>query len=239
MADPLALDPFPERDEEDLEVQSQDGEITIRSHSRCKIGCPQDTILALEAVHGDARVRRIDGPITVGSLYGDSLFKDVGAMVIESASGDVRVRTVNGNFQLDQASGDTAVRSVDGDIRITQVSGDLSVRGVKGSLSCDAVSGDLSVRGADGLVACASDVGSRRPFNISSGVGYGVSISSNGGLSWTTSNDGLGNNLNVYDLAMHSSNPEVLYAAVLACKPNNGKYFSGGLYRNQSETALS
>jgi DUF4097 and DUF4098 domain-containing protein YvlB len=142
--------------EEDLEVQSQDDEITIRSNARCKIGCPQGTILTLEAVHGDARVRRIDGPITAGRLYGDSLFKDVGATTVGSASGDVRVRTANGNLQLDQASGDVLVRSVDGDVRVIQVSGDLSVRGVKGSLSCDTVSGDFSVRGVEGLVGCDS-----------------------------------------------------------------------------------
>ena len=69
---------------------------------------------------GDARVRRIDGPITVGSLFSDSLFKDVGATIIGSASGDLRVRTVNGDLRVDQASGDTLVRSANGDVRIIQ-----------------------------------------------------------------------------------------------------------------------
>jgi DUF4097 and DUF4098 domain-containing protein YvlB len=140
--------------EEDLEVQSQNGEITIRSNARCKIGCPQGTILTLEAVHGDVRVRRIDGSITAGNLYGDSYFKDVGAMDVGSASGDMRVRTLNGNLNLDLVSGDAIVRSANGNVRVNQISGDLSVRGVKGSLSCDAVSGDFTVRGVEGPVSC-------------------------------------------------------------------------------------
>jgi DUF4097 and DUF4098 domain-containing protein YvlB len=142
--------------EKDLEVQREDEQLTITVRARCKIGCPRATNLTLEAAHGDARVRRVVGPITAGVLHGDSLFQDVGPMTLEAASGDIRIRTVNGKLQLSQASGDVQIRSANGDVQLGQTSGDVSVHDVKGSLACENVSGDVSVRGVEGLVSCSS-----------------------------------------------------------------------------------
>ncbi len=161
--------------EEDLEVQREDDQLTIKSHARCKIGCPSGTTLKLETVSGDARVQRVDGPITAGNLHGDSVFKDVGPMTVGSASGDMRVRTVNGDLQMDNASGDLRVRSVSGDLRLGQISGDLSVRGVKGSLSSDNVSGDMSLRGVEGLVSCKSVSGDLNAAYLEGGLEASVS----------------------------------------------------------------
>jgi DUF4097 and DUF4098 domain-containing protein YvlB len=142
--------------EEDVEVDQQDEQLIIKSRARCKIGCPQGTALTLEAVHGDVRIRRIDGPITAGDLHGDSQLKDVGPATIASTSGDLRVRSANGDLELRNASGDVLVRGVNGDLRLGDVSGGLSARDVKGTLSCDSASGDLSVRGIEGHVFCKS-----------------------------------------------------------------------------------
>jgi DUF4097 and DUF4098 domain-containing protein YvlB len=161
--------------EEDLAVERDGAEFTITTHSRCKVGCPQDTVLTLRAVHGDLRLRRVYGPITAETLSGDTALIDVGPTTVVSASGDVRIRSANGDVTLENVSGDVRIRGVNGFLQLGNASGDLSVRGIQGQLEADNVSGDFSARGVLGRVSCRSVSGDLSVAYLEGGLDASIS----------------------------------------------------------------
>jgi len=83
------------------------------------------------------------------------------------AKGDMSIRGLAGDFEVDTVHGDVAIRDVGtvsmgavesdfslrgakGDVHVKSVGGDASLRGVDGSLALDSVSDDLAVRGVGG-----------------------------------------------------------------------------------------
>jgi DUF4097 and DUF4098 domain-containing protein YvlB len=131
--------------DEDLEIQREGEHLTITSHARCKVGCPRGTTLTLQAVHGDARVRRVAGPIAAKAIHGDTVLKEVGPTTINDAMGDVRARSVSGELRLDQVAGDLGVRGVEGLLSCGSVGGDLSAVSLQGGLEAS-VGGDASLK---------------------------------------------------------------------------------------------
>ena len=131
--------------EEDLDVLHEDDQFTITAHARCKVGCPRGTILDLQEVHGDLRIRRVDGPVTAETVHGDCAIKDVGPTTMANVMGDLRVRSANGDLRLDLVGGDLSVRGVEGVLSCGSVGGDLSAVYLKGGLEA-AVGGDGSLR---------------------------------------------------------------------------------------------
>lgn len=130
--------------EEDLQVQRDEEHLTITVHARCKVGCPRGTVLILQSVQGNARVRQIDGPIAIEVIQGDLVLKAVGPTNVTNANGDVRARSVHGDLQLTQVAGDLSVRGVQGRLSFDTVAGDLKASQLEGGLEGQ-VAGDASV----------------------------------------------------------------------------------------------
>lgn len=157
--------------EDDLNVVRDGEHLTITSRARCKVGCPRGTNLTVQAVHGDARLRRLDGPVIVENAHGDLALKIVGPTTVTTASGDVRARSVNGDLFVDQVAGDLSVRGVEGSLSCGSVAGDLKVAGLKGGLEAT-VSGDAAIRtdfapGCDYRITASGDVSIRFPRGAS------------------------------------------------------------------------
>lgn len=127
--------------EEDLQVERDGENISITSRARCKIGCPRGTALTLKAIHGDARLRRVEGPIDGEGVHGNAVLKEVGPTVLTHVMGDLRVRSVSGDLKLDQVAGDLSARSVAGVLACGNVGGDLSGTFLEGGLQIS-VGGD-------------------------------------------------------------------------------------------------
>ena len=69
-----------------------------------------------------------------------------GALELNSASGDVRLRgEVAENATVKTVSGDIEIDRVDGDLSVQCVSGDVRARAVAGSVDTKSVSGDISL----------------------------------------------------------------------------------------------
>jgi putative adhesin len=85
--------------------------------------------------------------VTVKTASADSqLAGHFGAVELNSASGDVRVRgEVAENVIVKTVSGDVALDRVDGDLSVQCVSGDIRARAVAGSVDTKSVSGDIRV----------------------------------------------------------------------------------------------
>ena len=63
-----------------------------------------------------------------------------------TASGDIRVRDVQGRVYIQSASGDVNLRDVEGSVLIKGASSDMDVRRLRGRLGVRTISGDLEIQ---------------------------------------------------------------------------------------------
>jgi DUF4097 and DUF4098 domain-containing protein YvlB len=119
-------------------------QITWGGDFECRISCPPGTDLELSGGSTDLRV---DG--------------ELGAALVKTASGDVRLGDVRDKAQVKTASGDVSVVSVGADASLVTVSGDLGVQRVDTTLMARTVSGDVTIgtiAGELGLSTTSGDV---------------------------------------------------------------------------------
>jgi hypothetical protein len=155
--------------DEDLQVAQEGDNLTITSRARCKIACPLETTLTVQAVHGDLRVRGLEGAVTIDNAHGDALFKDVGATSASVIAGDARVRSVNGDLKLERVGGDLSVRGIEGMLSCDNVGGDLNASFLEGGLQAS-VGGDGSIKsdfapGSESRLTTGGDVSIKFPTN--------------------------------------------------------------------------
>jgi hypothetical protein len=112
-----------------------------------------------EVGSGDARILRVQGPLTAKVGSGDLDVGEVGALQLRSVgSGDATIRGVRGATRVGSVgSGDLAIEGTrgpvdigsigSGDVALGDIGGDVSVGSIgSGDLVADGVRGDLSVR---------------------------------------------------------------------------------------------
>lgn len=73
-------------------------------------------------------------------------------LIVQSTSGDVTVRDVNGPVDLHTTSGDIALHGATGSIEISTTSGDIEASRLRGDIEVDAVSGEFDVTDAEGTI---------------------------------------------------------------------------------------
>ncbi|HQE93018.1 MAG TPA: hypothetical protein PLH19_07515 [Anaerolineae bacterium] len=129
---------------------TQEGDtLVIRTLSDCQVLCPTNTVLTIDSVHGDLKVKNVHDDLTIKSVNGDASLHEVGPTTLESVAGDLRARNVNGNL---------AVESVAGDARLTIVSGEASIESIGSDLRAAGLAQGLTVKSA------GSDVRLGPPF---------------------------------------------------------------------------
>jgi hypothetical protein len=129
---------------------SQEGDtLVINARTDCQVLCPDNTVLNIEAVHGDLKVKDVHGDLMINSVNGNTSLREVGPTTVESIAGDLRARNVSGNL---------AVESVAGDARITIVSGEASIESIGSDLKAEGLTQGLTVESA------GSDVRLEPPF---------------------------------------------------------------------------
>jgi DUF4097 and DUF4098 domain-containing protein YvlB len=119
-------------------------QVTWGGDFECRISCPPGTDLELSGGSTDLRV---DG--------------ELGAALVKTASGDVRLGDVRDNAQVKTASGDISVGSLGAEASLVTVSGDLGVERVDTMLAARTVSGDVTIgtiAGELGLSTTSGDV---------------------------------------------------------------------------------
>ena len=119
---------------ENLSLDAQDDQITIRSTSDCNVRVPRAAIIQIQAAHGDAIIKALEGDLTIDALDGDLELRNVGKTKIGRLNGDLSAKNVDGDLSIDTISGDISVRSVQGDFTVTgTASGNLNLSDVGGS----------------------------------------------------------------------------------------------------------
>jgi len=108
---------------------------------RCPEGADLDCSTASADVSGQGRL----GEVEVKTASGDVAVEHVAGLRVQSASGDVRGATVDGEARLQTVSGDVRLGTVGGAVSATLVSGDLAIDAADTDLSAKTVSGDQRI----------------------------------------------------------------------------------------------
>ena len=129
---------------DNLHVEQNGGAIQVRADSDCTLRVPRGAALRLDSVSGDARVKNLDGALTIQRISGELVLRQVGPVDVQSVSSDLSAKKVVGHLRAQSVSGDVLARSVSGAFEAGSISGDLYLREVEGNVQAD-VSGDVTL----------------------------------------------------------------------------------------------
>lgn len=115
-----------------------------------RVRCPLGSDLELRCSSADLEATGSLGVVGVKTASGDVALEDVGTLEVDGASGDIRVRGVEGAMKVRTASGDVSARTVGGLLAVNVVSGDVSVGEARAGLAVTTVSGDVRVDAVGG-----------------------------------------------------------------------------------------
>jgi hypothetical protein len=95
--------------------------------------------------------------LSVDDSSGDTYIENVRALTLTDSSGDLEVRSVNGDLSVNDSSGDIRILQVAGNVKLTDSSGDIDVKQVSGTVKVEAdSSGGIEIDNA-GSVQIVTD----------------------------------------------------------------------------------
>jgi hypothetical protein len=110
-----------------------------------RIRCPEGADLDCTTASADISAQGRLGEVEVKSASGDVAVEYAAGLRVQSASGDVRATTVQGEARIQTVSGDVRLGSVAGPVSATLVSGDLAIDDAATDLTAKSVSGDQRI----------------------------------------------------------------------------------------------
>lgn len=135
--------------EEVLTVEEREGVVALAANSDCSLTVPAGAFLvvvqargdlAVQGVHGtvkatavrgDAEVRRVNGPVELGTVGGDLLAEEIhGPLSVRSVAGDAYLRQLNGMLYLSDVGADLAGGAWTAGADVAQVGGDVALKTV-------------------------------------------------------------------------------------------------------------
>jgi len=119
---------------EDLTVESKEDQVVIHSNGNCYVRVPQASLVQIQAVHGNALFKALDGDITAESIDGDLELRNIGKIYITRLNGNLTAKNIEGDCRADLINGDLSARNVQGDFIVSDaVRGNLNLSNVAGS----------------------------------------------------------------------------------------------------------
>lgn len=119
----------------------------------CEIQIPVGLKLVIQNVAGDAMLTKLEGGLTVNSVGGDLLMRDMAAAEIQNVGGDLEVSLIKGELFIEHLGGEMLGSDLLGTTRMGQVGGDVTLSNVQGALEMEKISGDLMVNDAQAIHA--------------------------------------------------------------------------------------
>ncbi|MGW5365788.1 DUF4097 family beta strand repeat-containing protein [Actinopolymorpha pittospori] len=147
---------------EETLVEQHDGVIVVetrdydRSRSNgsvyVRVALPAGSDIDGNKASADLRATGRLGDVNLNTASGDVQLEHVGALTIQSASGDIRCQLVDGDAKAQSASGDITLPEVHGSVHLSSASGDIDLGQVEGDVRMQTASGDGTVRAVGGSV---------------------------------------------------------------------------------------
>lgn len=111
---------------------------------------PHRCDVTVKSASAGMNMRGALGTVRVRSASGDLDIDEVERLDVSTASGDARVKVVNGDAGFKSASGDIAVNSTSGRLGASSASGDLVAHSVGGGVDVGTASGDVTIGRCNG-----------------------------------------------------------------------------------------
>jgi hypothetical protein len=133
-------------DPEDLSIESQEDQVTIRCSGDCSVRVPRAAVIHVQKLNGNSYIKALEGGLTVDHTDGNLDLRNVGATKVGKVSGNLFVKNVDGNLNVDTVDGDISARRIQGDFNVSgAVSGNLNLNDVGGGASAS-VDGNINLR---------------------------------------------------------------------------------------------
>ena len=128
-------------DNDEILIRADDEEVTLQQDGDVlSLTCRDDLAINVPK-NSSVHVLAAQGDMSVRGLAGE--------FEVDTVDGDVAIRDA-GTVTINAVESDFSLRGAKGDVHIKSVGGDASLREVDGSLTLDSVSDDLSIRGVGG-----------------------------------------------------------------------------------------
>ena len=137
---------------DDCEVNETEAGLSLTIHGSAKLTLPTASSLAIGTIHGDFTIKKLDGDISLQSVMGDAVLRQVGSAKVGTVHGDLQAKHLEGSLSLETVMGDMSMSTCT-EAAIGTVHGDLAARYIDGSTDIVAVMGDISLRNVAGDVS--------------------------------------------------------------------------------------
>jgi hypothetical protein len=118
----------------------------VECNADLRIHVPMESRIKIQVVHGDGRLKGLDGPLSIEEVQGDLILKRVDSVTVQTVRGDMVAGVLVGDLTVNEVGGDMSVRSVTGRMEVGQVGRDLGVRDIEGDANAPNVYGDIRLR---------------------------------------------------------------------------------------------
>lgn len=130
-------------DNDEILVRADNDVVAVQqSGDEINITCQDDLAINVPK-NSQVHILTVNGDVSVRGLAGE--------FEVDVVNGDVSIRDA-GTITLGAVESDFSLRGARGDVHVKSVGGDASLRDVNGSLILDSISDDLAIRGVDGAL---------------------------------------------------------------------------------------
>lgn len=130
---------------EDLQVQQNGAEITVKCLSDCKIRTPREASLQISQAYGDTTLKAVEGEIKIDAVHGNLWLRSVGPVQIKSVHGNLEARNVMGALEVDRVDSNCTARDIQGALMVQYAGGNLTIDDVEEGIEARA-EGNLMIR---------------------------------------------------------------------------------------------
>jgi len=127
---------------DDVTVEREGETFTLASRAGCRLTCPPDTTLTVGVVRGNLKIKGVEGPVAIGSAYGNVNLRAIGPTALEQTFGNLSARQVAGNLHVQTTRGNARIGQVEGSLSLSQVGGNLVAEGLQGEVAVERVEGN-------------------------------------------------------------------------------------------------
>ncbi|MFQ5751442.1 MAG: DUF4097 domain-containing protein [bacterium] len=123
----------------------------LRGKSTWRLTVPEKTDIDFSTASGDLDVEGLNSTVEAGTASGNVQLQNMtGEFDISTASGEVEAQSVNGQIQFSTASGDVVMNDISGNSKISTASGRIKASAVVGEIRLSTASGSIHLLNSSG-----------------------------------------------------------------------------------------
>jgi len=154
--------------------------LSLTCEGDCLLRLPVNASVSIDRVHGEARLKLLEEPVSINSVDGSLVASYCGPLQVGRVSGELIAKHISGDLQIEEVDGNVILKEVEGWARLDRVSGNLEAREVRGNLHAT-VDGNARLRlsnlegdevqvSAEGNLECRLSLDASAQVQLSSGA---------------------------------------------------------------------